>query len=103
MKGIGDINKMLRTAKDMQERMQKELAEMRVEGSSGGGMVVLTVDGQRNLLGIKLDPEVVDKSDVGMLQDLIVAAFNDAAAKVEEQLSQKLGALGAGMKIPGMF
>ncbi len=103
MKGIGDINKMLRTAKEMQERMQKELAEMRVEGSSGGGMVVLTVDGQRNLLGIKLDPEVVDKSDVGMLQDLIVAAFNDAAAKVEEQLSQKLGALGAGMKIPGMF
>lgn len=103
MKGIGDLNKMLRTAKEMQERMQKELAEMRVEGSSGGGMVVLTVDGQRNLLGIKLDPEVVDKSDVGMLQDLIVAAFNDAAAKVEEQLSQKLGAMGAGMKIPGMF
>jgi DNA-binding YbaB/EbfC family protein len=103
MKGIGDINKMLRTAKEMQERMQKELAEMRVEGSSGGGMVVLTVDGQRNLLGIKLDTEVVDKSDVGMLQDLIVAAFNDAAAKVEEQLSQKLGAMGAGMKIPGMF
>jgi DNA-binding YbaB/EbfC family protein len=103
MKGIGDINKMLRTAKEMQERMQKELAEMRVEGSSGGGMVVLTVDGQRNLLGIKLDSEVVDKSDVGMLQDLIVAAFNDAAAKVEEQLSQKLGAMGAGMKIPGMF
>jgi len=103
MKGLGDLNKMLKTAKEMQERMQKELAEMRVEGSSGGGMVSLTVDGQKNLLALKLDPEVVNKADIGMLQDLVVAAFNDAAAKVDERLSEKLGAMGAGLKMPGMF
>ncbi|MDD8027545.1 MAG: YbaB/EbfC family nucleoid-associated protein [Acidobacteriota bacterium] len=83
--------------------MQKELAEMRVEGSSGGGMVSLTVDGHKNLLALKLDPEVVNRDDVGMLQDLIVAAFNDASAKVDEQLTDKLGAMGAGLKVPGMF
>ncbi len=103
MKGLGDLNKMIKTAKEMQERMQKELAELRVEGSSGGGMVALTVDGHKNLLAIKLDPEVVNKDDIGMLQDLVVAAFNDAAAKVDERLSDKLGALGAGLKMPGMF
>jgi len=102
MKGFGDLNKMLQSAKDMQERMQQELAGLRLEGSSGGGMVALVVDGQKNLISLKLDPEVVNKDDVDMLQDLIVAAFNDAAAKVDEHLARKLGALGAGLKIPGM-
>ncbi len=102
MKGFGDINKMLKTAQEMQERMQKELSELRVEGSSGGGMVLVMVDGHKNPLTLKLDPEVVNKDDVDMLQDLILAAFHDAAAKVDEQLSQRLGALGAGLKIPGM-
>ena len=102
MKGFGDLNKMLQSAKEMQERMQQELAGLRLEGSSGGGMVALVVDGQKNLISLKLDPEVVNKDDVDMLQDLIVAAFNDAAAKVDEHLAQKLGALGAGLKIPGM-
>lgn len=102
MKGFGDLNKMLQSAKEMQERMQLELAGLRMEGSSGGGMVMLVVDGQKNLISLKLDPEVVNKGDVDMLQDLIVAAFNDAAAKVDEHLAQKLGALGAGLKIPGM-
>lgn len=103
MKGMGDLNRMIKTAKEMQERMQKEMAELRVEGSSGGGMVVVTVDGQKNLLALKLDPEVVSKDDVDMLQDLVVAAFNDAAAKVDEHMSQQLGALGVGLKVPGMF
>jgi DNA-binding YbaB/EbfC family protein len=93
---------MLKTAKEMQERMQKELSAMRIEGSSGGGMVVLTVDGHKNLLALKLDPEVVNKDDIAMLQDLVVAAFNDAAAKVDEQMADKLGALGAGLKMPGL-
>lgn len=102
MKGIGNIQKMLKQAKEMQDKMQRELAEMRIEGSSGGGMVTVILDGNRNLLEIKIDPEVVDKEDVTMLQDLISAAFNDAAAKVEEEMSSKLGSLGAGMKIPGL-
>jgi len=103
MKGLGDLQKMLKTAKEMQEKLQKELAEMRVEGTSGGGMVVVTLDGQKNLISLKIEPEVVNKEDVEMLQDLIIAAFNDAAAKVDEHLSQKLGSLGTGLKIPGLF
>ena len=103
MKGFGDLQKMLKTAKDMQEKMQKELAELRIEGNSGGGMVTLVVDGQKNLISLRIDPEVVNKDDVEMLQDLILAAFSDAAAKVDEHLSQKLGSLGAGLKIPGLF
>jgi hypothetical protein len=103
MKGLGDLNRMLKSAKEMQERLQRELAELRIEGSSGGGMVTVTLDGQKNLLGLKLDPEVVNRDDVDMLQDLILAAFRDAAAKVDAELSQKLGGLGAGLKIPGLF
>jgi hypothetical protein len=103
MKGFGDIQKMLKSAKEMQERLQRETAEMRVEGSAGGGMVTVIMDGQKSVLSLKLDPEVVSRDDVDMLQDLILAAFRDAAAKVDAELAQKLGGLGAGLKIPGMF
>jgi nucleoid-associated protein EbfC len=102
MKGFGDIQKMVKQAQEMQERLQREMAAMRIEGSSGGGMVAVTMDGHKNLLGLKLDPEIVNKDDIGMLQDLIVAAFSDAAAKVDAELGQKLGGLGAGLKLPGM-
>jgi DNA-binding YbaB/EbfC family protein len=102
MKGFGDLQKMVKQAQEMQERLQREMGEMRVEGSSGGGMVTVTMDGHKNLLGLKLDPEVVNRDDIAMLQDLVVAAFNDAAAKVDGELSRKLGGLGAGLKIPGM-
>ena len=103
MKGMGNLQKMLKQAQEMQENMQRELSEMRVEGSSGGGMVVVTLDGTKSLLSVKLDPEVVDQDDVEMLEDLITAAFNDAGAKVDEEVSQKMGAMGAGLKIPGLF
>ena len=103
MKGFGDLQKMLKSAKEMQDRMQKELVGLRMEGSSGGGMVTVTLDGHKNLLSLKLDPEVVNKDDLDMLQDLIMAAFNDAAAKVDGELAQKLGSMGAGLKIPGLF
>jgi len=103
MKNVLDLQKMIKTAKEMQDRLQKELGEMRVEGSSGGGMVNLVLDGHKSLQSIRIDPEVAGKDDVDMLQDLIVAAFNDAAAKVDETLAQKLGGLGGGLKIPGLF
>lgn len=103
MKGIGDLQKMVRQAQEMQENLQKDMAELRVEGSSGGGMVTVVLDGQKNLVSLRLDPEVVTKDDVEMLQDLIIAAFNDANAKVNAELSEKLGSLGAGLKIPGLF
>lgn len=102
-KGLGDLQKMLQTAKELQEKMEKELAEMRVEGSSGGGMVKVILDGRKNLHSIKLEPEIVNPADCEMLEDLILAAFNDASTKVEEQIGAKLGALGAGFKIPGLF
>jgi len=103
MKNVGNIQKMLRTAKEMQEKLQKEMAEMRVEGSSGGGMVNIILDGTKNLISLKIDPEVINKDDPEMLQDLIIAAFNDANTKVDEVLSEKMGAFGAGLKIPGLF
>jgi len=103
MKGVANLQKMIKAAKEMQEKLQKELAEMRVEGTSGGGMVTVTLDGQKNLISVRIDPEVVNKDDVEMLQDLILAAFNDAGTKVDEELSQKMGSLGMGLKIPGLF
>lgn len=102
MKGMPNLQKMMKQAQQMQEKLQKESAEMRVDGSSGGGMVNVTLDGTKNLIFLKIDPEVVDKDDVEMLQDLIVAAFNDANTKVDEEMSSKLGGLGAGLKIPGL-
>lgn len=103
MKGVGNLQKMLKTAKEMQEKLQSELAEMRVEGTSGGGMVTVTLDGTKSLMSVRIDPEVVNKEDVEMLQDLILAAFNDAGAKVDEDVSQKMGKFGMGLKIPGLF
>lgn len=103
MKGVANLQKMIKAAKEMQEKLQKELAEMRVEGTSGGGMVTVTLDGQKNLISVRIDPEVVNKDDVEMLQDLILAAFNDAGTKVDEEMSQKMGSLGMGFKIPGLF
>jgi len=103
MKNVLDLQKMIKTAKEMQDRLQKELGEMRVEGSSGGGMVNLVLDGHKSLQSIRIDPEVVNREDIEMLQDLIMAAFHDASAKVDETLGSKLGALGAGLKIPGLF
>lgn len=98
----GNLQKMIKSAKEMQEKIKKEMAEMRIEGSSGGGMVTVTLDGSKNLISLKIDPEVVNKEEVDMLQDLIIAAFNDAGTKVDEQLSQKLGSLGSGLNIPGL-
>ena len=102
MKGVPNLQKMLKKAQEMQEKFQRETAEMRIEGSSGGGMVSLVLDGTKNVISIKIDPEVVNKEDVEMLQDLIIAAFNDANSKVDEVLSEKLGGLNTGLKIPGL-
>ncbi|RPJ70058.1 MAG: YbaB/EbfC family nucleoid-associated protein [Acidobacteria bacterium] len=96
-----DVKQMMKQAQQMQERLQKQMAEMRVEATAGGGMVTVTVTGTKQLLSVKLDPEVVSKDDVEMLQDLIVAAVNDAHRKVDEQLQQQVGGLMGGMKIPG--
>jgi len=96
-----NVQQMMKQAQQMQEHLQKQMAEMKVEATAGGGMVTVTVSGTKQLLAVKLDPEVVSKDDIEMLQDLIVAAVNDAHRKVDEQLQQQLGGLMGGMKIPG--
>jgi DNA-binding YbaB/EbfC family protein len=96
-----NIQKMMQQAQEMQERLQRQMAEMRVEATAGGGMVVVTVTGSKQLVGIRIDPEVVSKDDVGMLQDLIVAAVNDAHRKVDEALARQMQGLMGGMR-PGL-
>jgi nucleoid-associated protein EbfC len=98
-----NIQQMMKQAQQMQERLQKQMAEVRAEGNAGGGMVTVVVNGAKQVQSIKIDPEVVSKDDVGMLQDLIVAAFNDAHRKADEELSQQMGGLlPPGMKLPGL-
>ena len=98
-----NINQMMKQAQQMQERLQKQMAEMRVEASSGGGMVTVVVNGAKQVQSLKIDPEVVSKDDVGMLQDLIVAALHDAHRKADEAIAQNMGGmLPPGLKIPGL-
>jgi DNA-binding YbaB/EbfC family protein len=96
-----NIQSMMKQAQEMQQRLQKQMADLRVEASAGGGMVTVVVSGTKQVQSITLDPEVVSKEDVEMLQDLIVAAINDAGRKVDEQLGQQMSGLMGGLKIPG--
>src|SRR5918995_2197107 len=97
-----NINQMMKQAQQMQERLQQQMAEMRVEASAGGGMVTVVANGNKQIQSLKIDPEVVSKEDVDMLQDLILAAINDAHRKADEQLSKQMSGLMGGMKIPGL-
>lgn len=97
-----NIQAMMKQAQEMQERLKQQMAEMRVEATSGGGMVTVVVDGSKQVQSIRIDPEVVSKDDVEMLQDLIVAAVNDAVRKVDDRLGQSMSGLMGGLKIPGM-
>ena len=98
-----NIVDMMRQAKEMQDRLQKQMAEVRVEATAGGGMVTVTMSGTKQVQSLTIDPEVVSKDDVEMLQDLILAAINDASRKVDEQLGQQMSGLMGGLKIPGLF
>jgi DNA-binding YbaB/EbfC family protein len=97
-----NIQKMMQQAQQMQEQLQKRMAEMTVEATAGGGMVTVAVNGHKHVLKITLDPEVVSKDDVEMLQDLIVAAINDAHRRVDEALASQMQGLMGGMRIPGL-
>ena len=97
-----NIANVMQQAKEMQDRLTTQMAQLRVEATAGGGMVTVTVSGTKQLQSIKIDPEVVSKEDVEMLQDLIVAAVNDACRKVDEQLGQSMSGLMGGLKIPGL-
>jgi DNA-binding YbaB/EbfC family protein len=99
---FGDPRKLMKQLQQQQEKMQAEIAALVVEATSGGGMVKVEVDGQKQLRRLTIDPEVVSKDDVEMLQDLVVAAVNEAGRKVDDAIQEKVGALTGGMKIPGM-
>lgn len=89
---------MMKQAQQMQERMQAEVALIRVEASAGGGMVSVKMDGQKNVLGVTIDPEAA--GDVEMLQDMVAAAFNEAAKKVDAESKSKMGGMLGGMGLP---
>ena len=94
-----NIQQMMKQAQQMQDKLQKQMAEMQVEATAGGGMVTVVVNGSKQLQSIKIDPEAVSKDDVEMLQDLILAAINDAHRKVDDEMAKQMG----GLKIPGLF
>jgi len=99
---FGDPRKMMKQLQQAQERLQAEIAAIVVEASAGGGVVKVEMDGQKQLLSLKLDPEVVSRDDVDMLQDLVLSAVNEAARMVDAQIQEKVGGLTGGMKLPGM-
>jgi DNA-binding YbaB/EbfC family protein len=97
-----NIQKMMQQAQQMQERLHRQMAEMKIEGAAGGGMVTVVVSGHKQLQSIRIDPEVVSKDDVEMLQDLIVAAVSDAHRKVDEALASQMQGMMGGLRLPGM-
>ena len=102
MKLPGNMQQMMRQAQQMQEKMAQDIAQIKVTATAGGGMVTVAMDGQKNLLSVKIDPEVA--GDVEMLQDMILAACGEAVKQVEAQIQQKMGGMLGGMGLPpGLF
>jgi DNA-binding YbaB/EbfC family protein len=97
-----NIQKMMRQAQEMQEKLQQRLRETTVEGTAGGGMVTVTMNGVKEVQGLKIDPEVVSAEDVEMLQDLIVAAIAEAQRRADDIMSQQMGGMMGGLNIPGL-
>ena len=93
-----NIREMVKQAQQMQERLQKQMAETRVEASAGGGMVTVVMNGSKQVVSVKIDPTIVSRNDGEMLQDLIVAAINDAHRKADDKLAGQMGSL----KLPGL-
>jgi DNA-binding YbaB/EbfC family protein len=97
---LGELNEMMKQAKQMQEDMQREMQQIRVQASVGGGIVSLSMNGAKEITEIKLDPEAVKDGDVEMLQDLILAAVNEAGRKVDEAMKGKMSSKLGGMGLP---
>ena len=93
---------MMKQAQQLQERLQKEMSALTVEGAAGGGMVTVIGNGHKHVQKLTIDPEAVSKDDVEMLQDLIVAAINDALRKADDELKRRVGGLVGGLGIPGL-
>ncbi|OAO76608.1 hypothetical protein A0O32_2771 [Anoxybacillus flavithermus] len=109
MRGMGNMQKMMKQMQKMQkmqkdmEKAQAELAEKTVEGTAGGGMVTVVANGHKQILEVRIKEEVVDPEDIDMLQDLVLAATNDALKKVDELTAETMGQFTKGLNIPGLF
>ena len=98
------LQEMMSRAQDMQRQLQQKMAETIIEASSGGGSVTVRMNGQKQVLGVKIEPDVVQSGDVEMLQDMITAAVNEAGRKVDEAMQSNLGGMLGGMGLPpGLF
>ncbi len=103
MKNLAQMQQLMKQVQQMQEQMQKQLDQLVVDATAGGGMVSVQMNGQKQMLSIRLEKEAVDSGDVELLQDLILAAVNEAARKVDEQVAGQMGSLSSGLKLPGIF
>ena len=102
MKNPLQMQQILKQVQQFQEQLQKQLDELMVEATAGGGMVAVKMNGQKQLHDVRIDPEVFASQDLEMLQDLILVACNEAARKVDEQMSNQMGSLAGGLNIPGL-
>jgi len=102
MNPFGNPQKLMKQLQQAQEKMQQEIAALRIEATAGGGMVRVEMSGEKSLLSLKIDPEVVSKDDVEMLQDLVLVAVNEASRRVDEAVKERVAGLAGGMKIPGL-
>jgi DNA-binding YbaB/EbfC family protein len=102
MKNLQQMQQIMKQVQQMQEQLQKQLDELVVEATAGGGMVTVKMNGQKHLVAVKVDPEVFTAKDQEMLQDLFLAAANEAARKVDEQLASRVGNLASGLNLSGL-
>jgi len=102
-KGLGNILKQAQEMNSKISQLQEEMAGKTVEASSGGGMVNIVMNGKQEVLSIRIDPEVVDREDMEMLQDLMMAAVNEAIRKSQEMMSEEMKRITGGLSIPGLF
>ena len=102
MKNLQQMQQILKQVQQFQEQLQKQLDLLEVEGSAGGGMVIVKMNGQKQLSEVRIEPELFASRDVEMLQDLILVAVNEATRKVDEQLASNMGNLAGGFNIPGL-
>jgi len=103
MKGLGNLLKQAQKVQEDMQRIQEELASKKIEASSGGGMVTVEVNGKQEVLSIKIDPEVVNPDDKEMLEDLVLAAVNEAMHKSRDMLKDEMAKVSGGLNIPGLM
>jgi nucleoid-associated protein EbfC len=102
MKNLQQVQQMLKQVQQFQEQLQKQLEDLVVESSTGGGMVTVKMNGQKHLVSVHIDPEVYKSGDIEMLQDLLLAAVNESARKIDEQVASQMGSLVGGLNLPGL-